>query len=94
MSETKTEEEHPYVTLAVEIARKYVLMTYCLNPTPPHPEDVQFELVDSLWTWGRWTVDLRCNVDGDIYRVLHNGTSGEVTNVLYPDTIEETEVHG
>lgn len=73
-------DEHPYVTLAKKIANTYLRMTYALNPETDF--DFEFELVDSLWTWGRWTVDLRAEIDGLIYRVLHNGETGEVTDVI------------
>jgi hypothetical protein len=84
-------DEHPYITKAKEIARRYVGMNYCLAHEPPEVVGIEFDLADALWTWGRWTVDLKCNVDGHIYRVLHNGVTGEVTDVVIDPEEQEGE---
>lgn len=89
MSDTQTEtDEHPYITKAKEIVQAYVSWLYTLAPDAKNV-DVEFELVSSLWTWGRWTVDLKCNLDGATYTVLHNGTTGAVTGIDWPEDIEE-----
>lgn len=78
-------DEHPYLTLAKEIARKYVGMTYTLDSDPK--VDFEFEVSGSLFTYGtqtygHWTVYLKAEIDGLIYKVTHNGTTGEVAAVL------------
>jgi hypothetical protein len=83
-------DEHPYVTLAKEIAGKYVRAAYTLDPEAN--VDVEFELVDSLWVFGTWYVGLECNLDDLVYRVRHNGTSGEVISTT--PSSEEQEPNG
>lgn len=91
MTEGKV-EDLPFIAKAKEIATRYLGQTYTLDPEPSI--EFEFVVVESLWTWGEWSVLLWAELDGCFYRVVHNGKTGEVKDVTIPPEPIEKSING